>query len=189
MGMELPRGVERRVLVQAGATVRAVLLDPPPSTNNLFDTFIRPRKKGPVRGRYGNLQTVRPKTKEYEAWIAAQGPAARRLRSPASYPVRLRYTAVGKWYKARDLGNVEKPVTDLLVAEGVLGGDNLTYVTGVVLDFEPSEAPPRVRVQFREVSAGLFGDEDGEKDRLILALAERVYIQSQIMSRWAERRR
>lgn len=157
MGFQLPPGKEREYRARAGELLPAVLLTPPPSTNNLFDTFIRPRKGLPCRGPFGHLRTVRPKTKEYEDWIEENAPAARLLRSPASYPVVLRYTLVGKWYKARDIGNVEKPCTDLLVAEGVLADDKLNYVVGIELRLEASEAAARVKAEIVETRAGLFG--------------------------------
>lgn len=142
--MELPRGKEREYRARAGELLPAVLLDPPPTSNLLFNAFV---VNGVIR---------RAPTKEYVAWRKANEARAARLRSPTAYPVSLRYTYFGKYNRGRDLGNMEKALTDLLVEQGVLADDNLRCVTGIELRFEPSEAEPGVRLEIIEPPT-LFG--------------------------------
>jgi len=143
--MELPKGAERRIQEASGTLVPFVLVPAPPSTNNLFRTVV---SKGRV---------FRVTTSDYKDWKAeAEGPV-RMLRSPVTYPVGVRLTLCGKWYKARDVDNVAKPIIDLLVSVGVLAGDNLNHVVGLTLRCEPSEAPPQVKVEIEETAPSLFG--------------------------------
>lgn len=103
----------------------------PPSTNNLYATVGRRRIP----------------TREYKAWREAAGPVVRRLAPATAFPVELRYTLTGKVNALRDIGNVEKALTDQLVFEGVLPGDRLKFVGRIVLSHEPDEGEPRVVVQ------------------------------------------
>lgn len=156
MGLRLPPDVERRILEQAGGgLVDVIELPAPPSTNNLFMSVIIPRKP-PGPGRYGNLKVIRPPTNEYKAWQDDVEPICRRLKRPVAYPVGLELTLVGKWFRGRDLGNIEKPITDSLVKAGALAGDNLRYITGSVIRYQPGPGEPRVRVRLVELTGGLF---------------------------------
>jgi Holliday junction resolvase RusA-like endonuclease len=141
---ELSPAVERAALAAQGRLVPSILLDPPPTSNLLFNAFV---VNGVIR---------RAPTKGYTAWRQANAARALRLASPTAYPVRLRYTYFGKFNRGRDLGNMEKAVTDLLVEQGVLADDNLRHVTGIELVYEPSEADAGVKVEIVEPPT-LFG--------------------------------
>lgn len=108
----------------------------PPSMNNLY-------RNVPGRGRV--------KTREYLDWISANRGTAEAMKPPASYPVRMCFRLCGKVYRARDGYNCEKPLTDLLVAEKVLIGDNLNHIVGGYWEFLPSNDPPSVVVWLEEV--------------------------------------
>jgi len=89
----------------------------PPSTNALFANA---RGKGRV------------KTPEYKAWLKSAGllvsfqTAKTRVRSvPSPVIVEVR---IGKVNQARDADNFMKAVNDLLVACGVIAGDNLIHL-------------------------------------------------------------
>lgn len=145
MGFQLPAGVERKLLAANGGLRPFVVLGPPPTSNLLFVAFVL---KGVIR---------RAPTEDYEAWRAKNRRIVARLASPKAYPVALRYTYIGKYNRGRDLGNMEKAITDLLVEQGVLADDNLRHVTEITLRYEPSEADPVVRVAFEEIGPSLFG--------------------------------
>ena len=105
----------------------------PPSANNLFAT---------VRGR-------RVKSKAYKAWLAEAVPMLTALAGPESYPCELRYSVFGPMHGNRDLANLEKPLSDALVAAGCIPDDKIKYVTGVQLRYHTESAYDRVvRVAF-----------------------------------------
>lgn len=80
----------------------------PPSANRLWRNF---------RGRTC-------KSREYTDWLIAAGMAARTQRQPKiSGAYKLSLTAVRPDRRRRDLGNLEKPVSDLLQSIGVIDDD------------------------------------------------------------------
>jgi hypothetical protein len=104
--------------------------------NNLFCT---------VRAKHG---TKRVRTKAYRDWCKAAMPAVCVLAKPVQLPAFMRYTLLGDVNRARDLGNIEKPITDLLVDAGLIPDDNLRYVHGIHLSFDASTTAAGVRVEF-----------------------------------------
>lgn len=125
LGVELPRG--REAVVAVGL---------PPSVNNLFAS---------VNGR-------RIKSRAYKAWLEEVTPALARLAPPSHYPASLSYVVVGEdgLNLGRDLGNLEKPLSDALVAAGVIPDDCLRYVHGVSLLYRPgASGVARVEVSVR----------------------------------------
>ncbi len=98
----------------------------PPSANNLFAT---------VHGH-------RVRSLAYKSWIELAG--FNLLQSfPNVTPCRVTIHVTGGrgWRANRDLGNIEKPVLDLLVTCGVLPDDNTKYVRCIELRFHPGFDP------------------------------------------------
>lgn len=91
---------------------------PPPSANNCYPT-----------GRHGR----RYRSADYEAWLFEAGYALEKQKPPEFIgPVTLEY----KFRRGRtDLGNLEKPTTDLLVKHGVIQDDSPKYVGFICLQF------------------------------------------------------
>ena len=137
---ELPKG---RAQVMPGR--RAFVEVPvPPSTNNLYANA---GKKGRI------------KSAAYKAWQEQASFCLMGLSVPPG-PWSIRYTVcAGKgWPENRDLGNAEKPLTDLLVAAGLIEDDCTRYVRRVSVDYDPTEGGPKtialVRIQISQWSAG-----------------------------------
>lgn len=117
-GRVVERGINRGVLgnVASVATfAQHVDIPPPPSTNKL--TFNRSHGKG--RGRV--------KSDAYREWIALVEPMVMALKPLAPGPFRITYTLVGgsDLNLGRDLGNLEKPLSDLLVSAKRISNDSL----------------------------------------------------------------
>jgi crossover junction endodeoxyribonuclease RusA len=96
----------------------------PPSVNNLF-----------VNGKNGRFRS--PK---YESWITQAGNEILRQR-PAKItgPVNLIYEfQEGQDNRKRDLGNLEKATTDLLVAHQIIEADDGSIVRKISLAWNPS---------------------------------------------------
>lgn len=136
---------ERKALAATGRLVPSVIVAAPPSTNNLFATI---QINGVPR---------RVPSKDYRAWQKAAEGTVRTLTSPTSYPVTLKLDLLGKWNKQRDADNTIKAISDALVANGVLAGDDLTCVSGLTLKLVGGDGPPRVRVSFESTTPNLFG--------------------------------
>jgi len=121
--------------VRLPATFRhpLVIVPLPPSTNALFATV-------------GRRRIV---TREYKAWQAVAYPILSMLAPPESTPCEVWLTIRGKKVnRRRDVANVEKALTDGLVACGVLPDDNLKYVVGNHQVYRPDDGEPRVEVKF-----------------------------------------
>lgn len=180
--MNLPATLRKRILAGSGVTAGppcgwpptgygsgdsgpiSADLPLPPSTNHLFLT----------RGRR------RVKTPAYRTWLALAVPQLRVLQRPERFPVELRVTLIGGsgLNETRDLDNILKPVQDAIVNAGVLPADDLRFVAAISAKYQArADGPAVVRVMFRSL------DTDG----LILSLAERVFAQSELLSRRAER--
>jgi len=143
--VKLPPAVVRAMIANglvpaAGPGTRPEVSVPvPPSANNLFPT---------VRGK-------RVVSGEYRAWRAVAHPLLAALAPPAAYPVEVWLTLAGKGVNARRyVANLEKAVTDSLVAVGVLPGDSLKYVTGHHQIYRPDDGPPRVVVRLEPGGVG-----------------------------------
>jgi crossover junction endodeoxyribonuclease RusA len=105
----------------------------PPSSNNLFAT-------GKTRVRY--------RTQRYDSWIHEAGAEIMRQRPPkVSGPVILSYEfQEGQDKRKRDLGNLEKAVTDLLVSHGIIQGDDGSIVREIKLKWNPDVEGVRVTI-------------------------------------------
>lgn len=129
------------------AGTQAANIELPPSTNHLFMNG-----KGKQGGRF--------KAPEYREWIATAVPLlAGSLRPVKLLPFRIRYTLFGSLFGGgvglnpnRDLGNLEKPITDALVSACVIPGDSLAAgLYGITLEFSnQDEGRAFIRVEIRE---------------------------------------
>lgn len=107
-----PQNSTRKIMIEIDLPV-------PPSVNNLF--FNRPGGR-----------TITPK---YKAWQTEAGWMLQASKPPAiKGPVALMYT----FEEGRaDLGNLEKPVTDLLVTHKLIDGDGPKVVKQISMSFGP----------------------------------------------------
>ena len=107
----------------------------PPSVNALYKNI--PKECGGGRA----------KTRAYEDWITLARSELRKQRArPILVPVKIEYHVREK--SRIDLGNHEKPLTDLLVFHGVIENDSKKYVRGILLEWS-SEVPIGVRVTIK----------------------------------------
>jgi crossover junction endodeoxyribonuclease RusA len=108
------------------------LLPFPPSVNNLF-----------ANGKYGRYRTQR-----YDSWILEAGSEIRRQRpSKVDGPVILTYEfQEGQDRRKRDLGNLEKAVTDLLVSHEIIKADDGSIVREIKLKWNAEVIGVRVTV-------------------------------------------
>lgn len=98
-----------------------------------------------VNSLYFNRERGRTKTQAYQDWITLARSALRKQRAiPIFVPVELEYLVSEK--SRIDLGNHEKPLTDLLVFHGVLENDSKRYVRGISLKWCSELAGGTVRV-------------------------------------------
>lgn len=96
--------------------IRITLTDMPPSTNGLRSSFIQD----------GKVRSVKSKT--YASWRQAAGwEIASQRPGRIEGPYRLLVAAQRNWRsnRARDIDNVIKPVSDALVAAGIVTDDSL----------------------------------------------------------------
>jgi Holliday junction resolvase RusA-like endonuclease len=96
--------------------IRITFTDMPPSTNGLRSSFVAD----------GKVQSV--KSKAYAAWRkAADWEIASQRPGRIDGPYRLLVAAQRNWRskRARDIDNVIKPISDALVAAGVVVDDSL----------------------------------------------------------------
>ena len=106
----------------------------PPSTNALF--FNVPKAQGGGRA----------KTKRYQDWIALSRDALRRQKARPLFGQFIIDIECSE--KSRlDLGNHEKPITDLLVFHGVLEDDNKKHVREINLKWSGSIDGIRVTIR------------------------------------------
>jgi Holliday junction resolvase RusA-like endonuclease len=110
----------------------------PPSTNALFLNV-------PGRGRV--------RTPQYREWSETAGwqirtqLGSKKLPIPAPVAIEIR-TGLPK--RPRDLGNLEKALTDCLVDYGVIGGDDNKHVTGLDLAWSAEIEPGMVQITVRQ---------------------------------------
>jgi crossover junction endodeoxyribonuclease RusA len=104
----------------------------PPSVNNLF-----------VNGKFGRFRSQR-----YDSWILEAGCEIRRQRpSKVAGPVILTYEfQEGHDKRKRDLGNLEKAVSDLLVSHQIIEADDGSIVREIKLKWNPEVQGVRVNV-------------------------------------------
>ncbi len=111
----------------------------PPSTNNLYVN----RAKG------------RSKSTEYRDWIATVSMRMMVLRPVKPGPFRITYTLMGgsDLNLGRDLGNIEKPLTDLLVSTKRICNDSLRAgLHEIILRYvECGEGAAFVRIETRSL--------------------------------------
>lgn len=114
----------------------------PPSTNNLF--FNLPKGGRAPTGQYKQWQK--------EAGLLLQSQKARPIKGPVRIDMKVQ--DAGRF----DLGNIEKPVTDILVKMGVIEGDHRAIVRGISLDWCDDVEGVQVRV----TSMALIGGGDNQ---------------------------
>lgn len=96
--------------------IRITITDMPPSTNGLRKTFVR------------DGRVVSVKTDQYTSWRkAAMWEVAAQRPGKIDGPYRLAIAAQRNWRskRARDIDNLIKPLSDLLVKAGVVIDDSL----------------------------------------------------------------
>jgi len=92
----------------------------PPSVNMLYNNA-----NGLIRGRNNAVRVGRVKTPRYRAWIRAAGFELNRQSVPLiSPPYRVEYGIGKPDNRKRDIGNLEKAISDLLVSQGVITEDS-----------------------------------------------------------------
>lgn len=150
--MKRPRQSWADILAEAGATSHGVNLAaltgeptakaavewagfpsvfvPPISTNHLFAG-----------------KAKRYPSKEYKAWREAAYPVLSKLAKP-SLPNELWLVLRGKVNQQRDVANIEKAVTDALVACQIIPQDSVRYIVGNHQIYRPDDGEGRVEVTF-----------------------------------------
>ena len=105
----------------------------PPSVNNLFINAGRKRVRSP----------------RYRAWAEEAGFLLNTQHArPVPGPVKLIYEfQEGQDKRRRDVGNLEKPVTDLLVTHGVIEADDGRVVRSINLSWSRDVVGVRVTVE------------------------------------------
>ena len=108
------------------------ILPIPPSVNNLY-----------VTGKYGRFRS-----QKYDSWINEAGAEIMRQRpSKIAGPVILTYEfQEGKDKRKRDLGNLEKATTDLLVSHQIIEADDGSIVREIKLKWNAEVEGVRVTV-------------------------------------------
>lgn len=111
----------------------------PPSSNNLF-----------INGKRGRFRS-----QKYDSWIMEAGNEILRQRpSKLAGPVVLDYVfQEGRDNRKRDLGNLEKATTDLLVSHRIIEADDGSIVRKINLSWAPDVEGVRVTIEpvFRRV--------------------------------------
>lgn len=120
-----------------GGGALTVTLPLPPSTNNLFDTWITPEGK-----------PIRVKSAEYKAWIKEAGYGARweRFTEDKHNAIRWRCAIVAySLPEARDLDNLGKATLDLI---GTMTGlrDRSGNLRGIGIDVADDDPEERARI-------------------------------------------
>jgi crossover junction endodeoxyribonuclease RusA len=107
-----PRAMPQQNQPVGNSSRRDFTISPPPSTNALYNTVILP----------GGKKTKRVKSKAYKDWLSAAGWELKTARvKPLLGPISVVYICPRN--ARRDLGNYEKPLSDLLVANGIISDD------------------------------------------------------------------
>ena len=117
-----------------------------------------------VNAMFADGKTRRFKSQRYADWIAEAGYALKSQR-PKSVPgpVTLLYEVQeGKDARRRDLGNLEKGVTDLLVDHGVIEADHDRIVREIRLIWNKDVVGVRVSVASASISTA---GEENDRDR------------------------
>jgi len=104
----------------------------PPSLNNCY-----------ANGKRGRFRTER-----YDSWIARAGAEILRQRpKKIAGPVLLTYEFGEPDKRRRDLGNLEKAPTDLLVSHGIIAGDHGAVVREIKLRWNADLDGMRVTIE------------------------------------------
>ena len=112
MTPSLPRASEKA----SGVLIRICISEMPPSANAMRSHFVKD----------GKVQSV--KSKPYAAWKAAAAweiAAARPGKLSGPYTLSIAVQRDWRSKRARDIDNIIKPVSDALVASGVIRDDSL----------------------------------------------------------------
>ena len=107
---------------------RVCVVHTPPSVNGLFRT-----------GNGKNGQPMRFKSREYKAWVKANGWKLATLGVVRDYPVAVILTVECKLRVGRDLDNLNKAVLDTMKSVGVLVDDDWRYVSSVLVRYRPCD--------------------------------------------------
>lgn len=101
-----------------------------------------------VNAMYSNGRSGRFKSPRYESWLTEAGYALM-VQRPARVkgPVSLSYEVQdGSDGRRRDIGNLEKGATDLLVAHGIIEGDHDQIVREIILRWNRNVSGIRVTI-------------------------------------------
>jgi Holliday junction resolvase RusA-like endonuclease len=99
-----------------------------------------------VNALYKNTPHGRAKTNNYLDWITLARSALRKQKArPLFDPVRITYQVSEK--SRIDLGNHEKPLTDLLVFHGIIENDSKQFVRGISLEWSSQVEGVRVIIE------------------------------------------
>lgn len=107
-----------------------------------------------VNAMFSDGKTRRHKSQRYADWIAEAGYALKSQRAlPVLGPVKLLYEVQeGKDNRRRDIGNLEKGVTDLLVYYGIIEADHDKIVREIRLIWNKDVVGVRVSVASASIS-------------------------------------
>ncbi len=131
---------------RAGVSRVDLDLPEPPSTNELFANTSHERRAAAMAS--GRKLPGRVKTVAYKTWLNAAGWM---LTSQRPGRIEGRYTLeVWAARSGKDLGNLEKALSDLLVEHGVIADDSLS--TRITLEWNDELPTRQIRVSIRAAS-------------------------------------
>lgn len=101
-----------------------------------------------VNAMFADGKTRRHKSQRYADWIIEAGYALKSQRViPVRGPVKLAYEVQdGRDGRRRDIGNLEKGCTDLLVEYGIIEADHDKIVRGISMEWNKSVEGVRVTI-------------------------------------------
>ena len=102
-----------------------------------------------MNGLYGGGSgQQRFKSKAYKAWLKSCPNLILAECGMISFPVKVRYTYYMPDKRARDLGNLEKAVSDYLVSQCVIEDDNIKIIQEISIKYGGIDRDnPRVKVE------------------------------------------
>jgi Holliday junction resolvase RusA-like endonuclease len=101
-----------------------------------------------VNAMFADGKNRRHKSKRYADWTVEAGHALNRQRvTPIRGPVKLTYEVQdGKDGRRRDIGNLEKGCTDLLVEHGIIEADHDLIVRGIAMEWNRAVEGVRITI-------------------------------------------
>lgn len=104
-----------------------------------------------VNALYANVPGGRVLTQQYRDWLEAAGWELKLQKTkPMAGAVGLTLL-IAMPERKRDLGNMEKAVSDLLVKHGIMADDNSDVLQEIFLRFDPSVPAGMVRGEVRQI--------------------------------------